>query len=122
MSALFPDSYFHTGGDECDMKEWETNPRIREYMRVHSIKDGPALQVMFTARIETIVSGHKKIMVGWDEVLQPDTPKDVVIQSWRGPASLTEAAQKGYGVVLSSGYYIDLNQSAAEHYLVDPLG
>jgi hexosaminidase len=24
--------------------------------------------------------------------------------------------------VLSSGYYIDLNQSAAEHYLVDPLG
>ena len=122
MSALFPDLYFHTGGDECDAKEWETNPRIHEYMQVHSIKDGAALQIMFTNTIERIVTRHRKIMEGWDEVLQPDTPKDVVIQSWRGPSSLAEAARNGYGVVLSSGYYIDLNQSAAEHYLVDPLG
>jgi hexosaminidase len=122
MIALFPDSYFHAGGDECDAKEWETNPRIQEFMRAHAIKDGAALQVLFTARIQKIVAGHKKIMEGWDEVLQPDTPKDVVIQSWRGPDSLAEAARRGYGGVLSSGYYIDLNQSAAEHYLVDPLG
>jgi len=122
MAALFPDSYFHTGGDECDMKEWETNPRIQEYMRKNSIKDGAALQVRFTARVQKIVADHKKIMEGWDEVLQPDTPKDVVIQSWRGPSSLAEAARNGYRGVLSSGYYIDLNQSAKEHYLVDPLG
>ena len=122
MSALFPDSYFHTGGDECDMKEWETNPRVQDYMRAHSIKDGAALQVQFTARIEKIVSAHKKIMVGWDEVLQPYTPKDVVIQSWRGLGSLADAARNGNRGVLSSGYYLDLNQSAAEHYTVDPLG
>lgn len=122
MAALFPDSYFHTGGDECDVKEWETNPRIQKYMRAHSIKDGAALQVLFTARVQKIVAGRKKIMEGWDEVLQPNTPKDVVIQSWRGQSSLAEAARNGYRGVLSSGYYIDLNQSAAEHYLVDPLG
>jgi hypothetical protein len=28
----------------------------------------------------------------------------------------------GWLVLLASGYYIDLNQSAAEHYLLDPLG
>ena len=122
MAALFPDSYFHAGGDECDAKEWETNQRIRAFMRTHAIKDGAALQALFTARIQKIVAGYKKTMEGWDEVLQPDTPKDVVIQSWRGQDSLLEAARRGYGVVLSSGYYIDLNQSAAEHYLVDPLG
>jgi hexosaminidase len=122
MSELFPDSYFHTGGDECDMREWETNPRIQEYMQAHSIKDGAALQVRFTARIQKIVAAHKKIMEGWDEVLQPDTPKDVVIQSWRGPSSLARAAQNGNRGVLSSGYYLDLNQSASEHYQVDPLG
>src|SRR2546421_7891233 len=91
-------------------------------MRAHAIKDGAALQVLFTAKIQKIIADRKKIMVGWDEVLQPDTPKDVVIQSWRGPNSLAEAARNGYRGVLSSGYYIDLNQSAAEHYLVDPLG
>src|SRR6266849_3731945 len=90
--------------------------------RAHAIKDGTALQVLFTAKIQKIIAGRKKIMVGWDEVLQPDTPKDVVIQSWRGPNSLAEAARNGYRGVLSSGYYIDLNQSAAEHYMVDPLG
>jgi hexosaminidase len=122
MTALFPDSYFHTGGDECDVKEWETNPRMQDYMRRNSVKDGAALQVQFTARILKIVASHKKIMEGWDEVLQPNTPTDVVIQSWRGPGSLAEAARNGYRGVLSSGYYIDLNQSAKEHYLIDPLG
>ena len=122
MAALFPDSYLHTGGDECDPKEWENNPRIQDYMRKNAIQDGAALQVRFTARIQKIVAGHKKIMEGWDEVLQPDTPKDVVVQSWRGASSLAKAARNGYRGVLSSGYYIDLNQSAKEHYLVDPLG
>lgn len=122
MAALFPDSYFHAGGDECDPKEWEGNPRIQQFMRAHSIKDGAALQATFTSRVEEILASQNKIMVGWDEILQPNTPKDVVIQSWRGPESLAQAARNGYRGVLSSGYYIDLNQSAAEHYQVDPLG
>jgi hexosaminidase len=121
MAALFTDSYFHAGGDECDPKEWESNPRIQEFMRAHANADGPALQAHFTEKVQKIIAGHKKIMVGWDEVLRPDTPKDVVIQSWRGPESLAQAARGGYRGVLSWGYYIDLNQSAAEHYLVDPL-
>jgi hexosaminidase len=61
-------------------------------------------------------------MVGWDEVLQPDTPKDVVIQSWRGPEFVGQAVKGGNRSLLSAGYYIDLNQSAAEHYLADPEG
>lgn len=122
MAALFPDSYFHAGGDECDPKEWEGNPRIQQFMRARAIKDGAALQAIFTARVQKIIASQKKIMVGWDEILQRGTPKDVVIQSWRGPESLAEAAKNGYRGILSSGYYIDLNQSAAEHYLVDPLG
>ena len=122
MAALFPDSYFHAGGDECDPKEWESNPRILKFMRGRAIKDGSELQAYFTDRIERIIAGQRKIMEGWDEVLRPETPKDVMIQSWRGPESLAAAARGGYRGVLSWGYYIDLNQSAAEHYLVDPLG
>lgn len=122
MSSLFPDAYFHTGGDECNFHEWESNPAIQEYMRVHGIKDGAALQAQFTARVQKIVARNRKVMMGWDEVLQPGTPKDVVIQSWRGPKSLADAARNGNRGVLSSGYYIDLNESAAAHYAVDPLG
>src|SRR5205814_9058868 len=52
MAALFPDSYFQAGGDECDLKAWEANPRIQKFMRMHAIKDGAALQALFTARIQ----------------------------------------------------------------------
>jgi hexosaminidase len=60
-------------------------------------------------------------MEGWDEVLEPDTPTDVVIHSWRGEKALAVAARQGNSTLLSTGYYIDLNQSAAQHYLVDPM-
>jgi len=121
MTALFSDAYFHIGGDECNGKEWDANPRIKQYMQVHHIKDDAGLQAYFTGRVQKLVTNHHKITVGWDEVLQPDTPHDVVIQSWRGQDSLAEAARRGYRGILSAGYYIDLNQSAADHYAVDPL-
>ncbi len=122
MTSLFPDAYFHIGGDECDGKEWDRNPRIQAFIRDHNLKDNAGLQVYFTTRVQKIVAAHKKIAIGWDEVLQPTTPKDVVIQSWRGPKGLAAAVRQGNRALLSNGYYIDLNQPASEHYLVDPLG
>jgi hexosaminidase len=122
MTALFPDAYFHVGGDECNGKEWDANPKIKAYMREHGLKDNAALQSYFSGRLQKLVTAHHKIMEGWDEVLQPDVPKDVVIQSWRGQKGLAAAARQGNRALLSNGYYIDLNQSAAFHYLNDPLG
>jgi hexosaminidase len=121
MTALFPDAYFHIGGDECNGKEWDANPRIQQYMHQHNLKDDAALQAYFTGRVQQLVTKRGKITVGWDEVLQPETPKDVVIQSWRGPDSLAEAARRGNRGILSAGYYIDLNQPASQHYVADPL-
>lgn len=121
MTSQFPDAYFHVGGDECNGKEWDANPAIQEFKKTHDLKDNAALQAYFTARVQKLVASHHRIMEGWDEVLQPDTPKDVVIQSWRGRDSLLDAAKRGYRGLLSNGYYIDLNQPASEHYLVDPL-
>lgn len=121
MTTLFPDTYFHIGGDECDGKEWDANPRVQAFIKDHNLKDNAGLQVYFTTRVQQIVAAHKKIAVGWDEVLQPTTPKDVVIQSWRGPKGLAAAVKQGNRAILSNGYYIDLNQPASEHYVVDPL-
>ena len=75
MTALFPDAYFHVGGDECNGKEWTANQRIQAYMREHGIKDNAALQSYFSGRLQKLVAAHHKIMEGWDEVLQPDHPQ-----------------------------------------------
>src|SRR5216684_1970758 len=84
MTKLFPDHYFHIGGDEVNGKQWDANPKIQEFKKSHGLKD-------------------------------------IVIQSWRGQASLAQAASQGYHGILSNGYYLDLGWSTARHYAVDPL-
>ena len=121
MAALFPDEYLHIGGDENEGKQWDRNPAIQAYMKQKGIKDNHALQAYFNTRLLKILQKHGKKMIGWDEILQPGLPNDVVIHSWRGTAALAEAAKKGYDGILSNGYYIDLAKPASEHYTPDPL-
>jgi hexosaminidase len=121
MARIFPDHYFHIGGDEVNGKEWNTNPKIQAFMNAQGIKNNAALQAYFSGRVQKLVTKHGKSVVGWDEVLVQGVPKDIVIQSWRGPASLAQAAKQGYRGILSSGYYLDLGWSAARHYAVDPM-
>lgn len=121
MAALFPDDYLHIGGDENEGKQWDRNPAIQAYMKEKGIKDNHALQAYFNTRLLKILQKHGKKMIGWDEILQPGLPKDVVIHSWRGTAALAEAAKKGYDGILSNGYYIDLIHPASQHYVSDPL-
>ena len=121
MAKLFPDPYFHIGGDEVNGKEWDSNPKIQEFMKSHDIKDNVALQAYFSQHVQELVVKHGKIPIGWDEILVPGVSKNIVIQSWRGADSLATAAKQGYRGILSNGYYIDLGWSAARHYAVDPM-
>jgi len=122
MAKLFPDAFFHIGGDEVNGKEWDANPTIQEFKRAHGIKDNNGLQAYFSQRVQELVVKHGKTPIGWDEILVPGVPKSIVIQSWRGADSLAAAAKQGYRGILSNGYYVDLGWSAARHYAVDPLG
>jgi hexosaminidase len=121
MAALFPDAYMHIGGDENEGKQWDRNTQIQAFMKQKGIKDNHALQAYFNQQVLKILQKHGKKMIGWEEILHPDLPKDAVIHSWRGPASLATAAKQGYDGILSAGYYIDLMFPASQHYLADPL-
>ena len=122
MAKLFPDHYFHIGGDEVNGKEWDSNPKIQEFMKSHNIKNNVELQTYFSQHVQELVVKHGKVPIGWDEILVPGVSKNIVIQSWRGSDALAAAAKGGYRGILSNGYYIDLGWSAARHYAVDPLG
>jgi hexosaminidase len=121
MAALFPDAYFHIGGDEVDGKQWDANPKIQAFIHAHGMKNNQDLQAYFNQRLQKIVAKNHKTMVGWDEILHPDLPKTIVVQSWRGQQSLATAARQGYSGLLSFGYYLDLMWPAARHYAVDPM-
>ena len=121
MAKLFPDAYFHIGGDEVDGKQWDANPKIQEFIHAHGMKNNQDLQAYFNQRLQKILARNHKIMVGWDEILHPDLPKEVVAQSWRGQKTLAASAKQGYQGLLSYGYYIDLMWPAARHYAIDPM-
>jgi len=121
MSALFPDAYMHIGGDENEGKQWNANPKIQSFMKENGIKNNHELQTYFNKRILKFLQKSGKIMMGWDEIFQPELPKDVVIHSWRGQKALAEAAKQGYAGVLSNGFYIDLMLPASQHYATDPI-
>jgi hexosaminidase len=122
MTKVFPDHFFHIGGDEVNGKEWDANPKIQAFMKEHKLKNNEELQAYFSGRVQKLVTKHGKAVIGWDEVLVPGVPKDIVIQSWRGQASLAKAAKDGFRGLLSNGYYLDLGWPAARHYAVDPMG
>ena len=121
MAGLFPDAYMHIGGDESNGKQWMANPQIHAFMQSHQIADSAGLQVYFNQRLLKILTKYHKHMVGWDEILTPGLPKDVVVQSWRGVESLDRGATEGYQGILSAPYYLDAMKSAATHYLADPI-
>jgi hexosaminidase len=123
MAKLFPDAYFHIGGDEVSPKgEWSKSPHIAAFMKKNKLANFAALQTYFNKRLLKIVAKNGKRMEGWDEILTPDLPKASVIQSWRGKKSLDQAARDGYSGILSAGYYLDLMDPVSKHYAVDPIG
>lgn len=128
VTPLFPDPYFHIGGDENEGKHWDDNSQIQRFMAENEIPDNHELQTYFNIRLQKILNGYGKKLMGWEEIMTPNMPKTALIHSWRGVnegmepgESLIKAVKNGYQTILSNGYYIDLMLSVEDHYLVDPM-
>jgi hexosaminidase len=122
IAPLFPDEYWHIGGDEVNGRQWNSSSRIAAFKKRRGMKTNEDLQAYFNTRLIRLLARHGKKAIGWDEIMHPDLPKSAVVQSWRGQASLAQSAQKGYAGILSWGYYLDHLRPAAYHYQVDPAG
>lgn len=128
MTSLFPDQYFHIGGDENEGKQWTENEDIQKFMKKNKLADNHALQTYFNIKLEKILAEYNKTLMGWEEIMTENMPKSALIHSWRGVnegmepgESLVKAVKNGYQTILSNGYYIDLLLSVEDHYLVDPM-
>jgi hexosaminidase len=128
VTPLFPDLYFHIGGDENEGKHWDENENIQAFMKKNKLETNHDLQTYFNIRVHAMLKKYGKEVMGWEEIMTPEMPKSALIHSWKGvneglPAkqSLVNAVKSGRKAILSNGYYIDLMLPAAEHYLVDPM-
>ncbi|WP_440882000.1 beta-N-acetylhexosaminidase [Tenacibaculum sp. C7A-26P2] len=128
IAPLFPDEYFHIGGDENEGIHWDENKNIQKFKLEKGLKNNHELQTYFNVKLQKILKKYGKKLMGWDEIMTDGMPKSAIIHSWRGinegfkEGTLVEAVKKGYQAVLSNDYYIDRVQSVDHHYLFDPVG
>jgi hexosaminidase len=119
MVPLFPDPYWHVGGDEVTDKHWNKSARVRAFKRRRKMRKNDQLQAYFNQRLTAILRKYKKRMVGWDEILHPGLPKNSVIQSWRADTYFNQSSSQGYQSLQSTPYYLDHIKTAEEHYMAD---
>ncbi len=119
MAALFPDPYFHTGGDEVNPKAWKENPEIARFMAAQGLATYRDLQAYFTGRYAQIVRAHGKIAIGWEEILHAQVDENVLIHLWKDGVYPKELAR--HQVLVSWNYYLDLQQPAQWLYEKDPM-
>jgi hexosaminidase len=97
MVGLFPDPYFHIGGDEVEDKQWNESARVQAWAKKNNLKDAHAIQAFFNQRVQKLLEKRGKVLIGWDEVLHPDLPQGIVVQSWRGQKSPRAIAEFSRG-------------------------
>ncbi|CDS09580.1 hypothetical protein LRAMOSA10940 [Lichtheimia ramosa] len=109
VASLFPDHWYHGGGDEPIYKCWEQDHRVQEYMSKYNATGDELLHMFLKKELEFIQKSGKTAILWEDSVTDNQLPisKDVVLQVWNKPVQ--EAAKKGYKVIASHAnfWYLD---------------
>ena len=122
---IFPSEYIHIGGDECfggDAEPlrpdpWDVCPKCAARMRSLGIKRGPQakhyLQNYVTARVQKMLEGYGRKIIGWDEILQGELAPGATVMSWRGIEGGIKASERGFDAIMTpyTHLYFDFYQS-----------
>ncbi len=113
VTALFPSTYIHIGGDEAIKDQWEASPSVQARIRELKLKDENALQSWLIETMGKYLTAHGRRPIGWDEILEGGVPPSATVMSWRGTQGAIDAARQGHDVVLSPApqLYLDQMQS-----------
>ena len=104
IADLFPAQYIHVGGDEVNVNAWNVSPEHRAFMKEEGMSNAHQLQNYFMLRLEKILAGMDRTLVGWNEIMHGgQLTKDTVIMSWIGIGPGVNAAKKGHPVVMCPG-------------------
>jgi hexosaminidase len=110
VAELFPSKYIHIGGDEVLKDEWASCASCKVLMKKNNLKDLHELQSYFVRRVEKIVNGYGRTIIGWDEILEGGMNKSAVIMSWRGMKGGITAAKGGHDVIMTPATHVYFDQ------------
>jgi hexosaminidase len=121
LATLFPNQYFHVGGDECYKEYWTKDSACVALMKKMNMTKPEELQAYFMKRVETILKSKGKKMIGWDEILEGGLAPEATVMSWRGTKGGIEAAKMGHNVVMAPTDYAYLDYQQGDPSIEPPI-
>lgn len=109
---IFPGPYIHLGGDECPDVQWRTSDAAQARQAELGLTDAGQLQGWFTEQVAAVLTEDGRRLVGWDEMVETDCPKDAVIMAWRSAQRGEVAVKAGHQTVMTpcESVYFDYYQ------------
>jgi len=106
VSEVFPDHYVHIGGDEVKSNSWFSDESIAKEAKERKMAMPNEIQFYFTQKLVKILERLNKKTIGWQEILNPQLPKNTILQGWHGvgPELISESE---FAMVYSRDYYLD---------------
>ncbi|RZC35144.1 beta-hexosaminidase subunit alpha-like [Asbolus verrucosus] len=108
---VFPDSYFHIGGDEVDFACWKSNPQIAAFMKKNDIKTYSQLEDFYVQKVLDLLHNLNSKHLVWEEVFVNgvNIPNSTVVHIWRddGIETLNNVTKAGKLAIFSSCWYLD---------------
>mmetsp|Transcript_28464 Transcript_28464/g.91129 ORF Transcript_28464/g.91129 Transcript_28464/m.91129 type:complete len:529 (-) Transcript_28464:48-1634(-) len=107
---IFPDTFFHIGGDEVNYQCWNESVHITAWREERGMTLEDAY-LYFVKRVQKLATDRGRTIVGWDEIwgnFGTELPKGTIIQNWRG-INMTDIAEAEYSILYSNNgyYYLD---------------
>jgi len=118
VARIFPAPYLHFGGDEVADETWKGMADVDRLKAEQGLQSTDEVEAYFGRKVVGIIESLGKRPMAWDEQVDAQAPKSVVIQWWRKgkPEVLTAAANAGYELVMSPAdrTYFDYHQGQGE--------
>ena len=136
MTSVFPDAFFHIGGDEVDPTCWLNNSNVVAFMKVHGFETTAQLQEYFESRVFAMLP--KKEVIIWEGNFGASStyPSGAIVEAWKEKSGNLTVVEKliraNYTVIYTTpSWYLDWIEKGDDHvdqpgdwvdyHTVDPL-
>ena len=124
MTGLFPDHFFHIGGDEVVFGCWYNNSEVVNWMQRMKFTNGVQVEQYFINRVQKFLHTANRTVIVWEDLFDEGVSLDpsTIIHVWKDQATLnqvrnlfswiyrisshSQVISQGYKGLISAGWYL----------------